>query len=391
MPPQTREKVAIVGGAIVGSSIAWFLREMGFAGEITVIERDPSYRYSSTALSAASIRTQFACPVNIRMGLFGATFLRDLRRHFGPEADVAFIERGYLVLGEPATVAAREARAAMQVAEGAAIEVMTPQEAAARYPWLRTDDLGIATTATRNEGWFDAYALMSLFRAAARARGVTYRHAEAKSFVLAGGRARGVVLADGSEIAADWCVNAAGPGSGALMRGLGIDLPVSPRKRTVFVIKAPLATAGFPMVFDTSGAWIRPEGEGFICGIQPDADSDPDATGDFEPDYSMLEEKLWPALAHRIPALEQLRVQRAWAGHYEFNALDQNGIVGPHDEIPNLIFATGFSGHGVMQSPATGRGVAELITRGRFEVLDLSPLGYERIRARQPLLESIVY
>lgn len=391
MPPGTREKVVIVGGAIVGSAIAWFLRELGFAGEIVVVERDPSYRTCSTALSAASIRTQFACEVNIRIGLFGAAFLRDLRRHFGPEADVAFVERGYLVLGLPETVAVREARAAMQVEQGAAIETLTPAAAGARFPWLRTDDLGIATTATRNEGWFDAYALMALFRSAARARGATYLHAEAAGFLLSGGRARGVVLTDGTEIAADWCVNAAGPGSGALMRGTGIALPVSPRKRTVFVIKAPLSGEGFPMLFDTSGAWIRPEGEGFICGIQPDADADPDATGDFEPDYSILEAKLWPALAHRIPALEQLRVTRAWAGHYEFNALDQNGIVGAHDEIPNLIFATGFSGHGVMQSPATGRGVAELITRGRFESLDLSPLGYGRIRSGRKLLESIVY
>jgi glycine/D-amino acid oxidase-like deaminating enzyme len=192
-------------------------------------------------------------------------------------------------------------------------------------------------------------------------------------------------------MAADWCVNAAGPASGALMRPLGIDLPVSPRKRTVFVIRAPLANAGFPMVFDTSGAWIRPEGEGFICGIVPDAANDPDATGDFEPDYALMEAVLWPALAHRIPALEQLRVERAWAGHYEVNALDHNGVIGPHDEIANLIIATGFSGHGLQHAPATGRGVAELITRGRFEAIDLSPLGYGRIRSRTPIVESIVY
>ncbi len=401
MPPQpahpwpaahhTQESVVIVGGAIVGSAIAWFLRELGFAGAITVIERDPTYRYASTTLSAASIRTQFACAVNIQMGLFGAAFVRDLRRHFGPEADVGFVERGYLVLGDLASVAARRERAAMQIVQGAAIDTLTPAEAHARFPWLETGDLGIATTATRNEGWIDAWALLSLFRRAARARGVTYVEAQAVSVAVTGLRARGVVLADGSLIPADWCVNAAGPASGALMRPLGIELPVTPRKRTVFVIRAPLAATGFPMVFDTSGAWIRPEGEGFICGIAPDLANDPDATGDFEPDYGLLEARLWPALAHRIPALEQLRLQRAWAGHYEFNALDQNGIIGPHDEIANLIFATGFSGHGVMQSPATGRGVAELITRGRFEAIDLSPLGYGRIRAGRPLPESIVY
>lgn len=391
MPPSSRETVAIVGGAIVGSATAWFLRELGFTGEIVVIERDPSYRYSSTALSAASIRTQFACAVNIRMSLFGAAFLRDVRHHFGADADIGLVERGYLVLGAPESLAARQARAAMQVAEGAAIETLTPAEAAARFPWLRTGDLGIATTASRHEGWFDAWALLSLFRRAARARGVTYVEAEAAGFAVRGQRAHGVLLADGTLISADWCVNAAGPASGALVRGLGIDLPVGPRKRTVFMIRAPLANAGFPMVFDTSGAWIRPEGHGFICGIAPDPANDPDATGDFEPDHALMESVLWPALAHRIPALERLRVERAWAGHYEFNALDQNGVIGPHDEIVNLIFATGFSGHGLQHAPATGRGVAELITKGRFDAIDLSPLGYGRIRSGTPIVESIVY
>ena len=391
MPPRTSERVAIVGGAIVGSATAWFLRELGFAGEVIVIERDPSYRYSSTALSAASIRTQFGCPVNIHMSLFGAAFLRDVRRHLGADADIGLVERGYLVLGDKGSVAARRECAAMQAAEGAAIETMTPAEAAARYPWLNTADLGIATTATRNEGWFDAWALLSAFRRAARARGVTYVEARATGFIVQGGRATGVMLEDGTSVAADWCVNAAGPASGALVRPLGIELPVSPRKRTVFVIRAPLANAGFPMVFDTSGAWIRPEGEGFICGIVPDAANDPDATGDFEPDYALMEAVLWPALAHRIPALEQLRVERAWAGHYEVNALDHNGVIGPHDEIANPIIATGFSGHGLQHAPATGRGVAELITRGRFEAIDLSPLGYGRIRSRTPIVESIVY
>lgn len=145
------------------------------------------------------------------------------------------------------------------------------------------------------------------------------------------------------------------------------------------------------MLFDTSGAWIRPEGEGFICGIAPPEEDDPDAAGNFEPDHDLLETTLWPALAHRVPALEQLRVERAWAGHYEVNALDHNGIVGPHDQIPNLVFATGFSGHGVMHSPAAGRAVAELITSGTYQTLDLSPLGFSRIRAGKPLAETVVY
>jgi glycine/D-amino acid oxidase-like deaminating enzyme len=201
----------------------------------------------------------------------------------------------------------------------------------------------------------------------------------------------GVRLSDGAVIRADWCVIAAGPASGALVRHLGIDLPVSPRKRTVFSIRAPLDNAAFPMLFDTSGAWMRPEGAGFICGIVPPPDKDPDATGDFEPAYELLEDILWPALAHRIPALEELRVDRAWAGHYELNSLDHNGVIGPHTDIANLIFATGFSGHGLQHAPATGRGVAELIIGGQYRAIDLSPLGYGRIQSGTPLHETVVY
>jgi glycine/D-amino acid oxidase-like deaminating enzyme len=385
------ESVVIIGGAIVGSSIAYFLRLLGFEGGITVVERDPSYRLSSTALSAASIRTQFGCPVNIHMSLFGAEFFRTIKQRFGQDADIGFVERGYLILGTTDHVENRYASVEMQKGQGADTVALSPDQAKARYPWLNVDDLGIATTALRSEGWFDAWSLLSLMRKAARDMGVTYVEGHAEAIKTGNGRVRGVCLADGVTLAADWCINAAGAASAKIVRDLGIRLPVAAKKRTVFSIKAPLKADGFPMLFDTSGAWIRPEGEGFICGIAPPDDHDPDADGDFEPAHELLEEVLWPALAHRIPALEQLRVERAWAGHYEVNTLDHNGIIGPHHEIRNLLFATGFSGHGVMHAPATGRGIAELICHGKYQSIDLKPLGWDRIRSGRPLVETVVY
>ena len=383
--------VAIVGGAIIGSCTAYFLRELGFGGRILVLERDPTYRTASTTLSAASIRTQFGCPLNVRMSLFGAEFLRGIKQRFGPAADVGFMERGYLILGAPGTEEARRAGAAMQAGEGAALALLTPEQAAERFPWLNPDGIGIASFGLRNEGWFDAWSLLQLVRGAARQRGVEYLHAEATSLRLRNGLATDVRTADGAVIAADWCVVAAGPASGAFMRRLGLHLPVEPRKRTAFSIRAPLDRAAVPMLFDTSGAWLRPEGAGFICGIAPPPDADGDATGDFEADHDLLESLVWPALAHRVPALERLRVERAWAGHYEVNLLDHNGVVGPHDEVANLVLATGFSGHGVMHAPAAGRGVAEWILGGGYQALDLSPLGYARISAGEPLHETVIY
>ncbi len=391
MPVPSNASVVIIGGAIVGSFTAYFLRELGFAGRITVLERDPTYARSSTALSAASIRTQFGCAVNVRMSLFGAELFRNLRATFGPDADIGFVEHGYLFLGLPDQVALRREAMEMQRGEGADVVMMTPAETQARFPWLNVDDLGSATFGVRNEGWFDAWSLLSLIRRAARDRGVDYVHAEAETLLTQNGRVTGVRTTDGQVVTADWCVVAAGPGSGALMRRAGLVLPVEPRKRTVFMIRAPLQGRGMPLLFDTSGAWLRPEGEGFICGIGPPADADPDATGDFEPAHELLEDLLWPALAHRIPALAELRVERTWAGHYELNTLDHNGVIGPHDELANLMLATGFSGHGVQHAPATGRGVAELIVHGGYRAIDLSPLGYARIRSNTPLVETVVY
>jgi len=391
MSDTAKAKVVIVGGAIMGSFAAWFLRREGFSGEITVVEKDPTYQFCSTALSAASIRTQFGTPVNIHMSLFGVDFFRRIEENFGHLADIGYVETGYLILGGPETVDARRAAVEMQRAEGADILALAPEEVAAHFPYMSVDDIGIGTLGITGEGWFDAWSLLSLVRDAAKGLGVRYVRAEVEGFDLIGARVCGARLHDGSHLPCDWCVMAAGAASGALTATLGQPLPVSPRKRTVFSFKAPLRAPNLPMLFDTSGIWVRPEGEGFIGGIQPPADRDPDATEDFEPHHELMEEVFWPALAARIPAMEQLRLVRSWAGHYEINALDHNGIVGRHDEIENLVFSTGFSGHGVMHAPAAGRGVAELIVKGAYTSLDLSPLGYHRIRTGKPMSESIIY
>lgn len=384
-------RIVIIGGAIMGCFTAWSLRQQGFAGPITVVEKDPTYQFSSTALSAASIRTQFGTPLNIHMSRYAIDFFRSIKTHFGADADIGYTEKGYLILGTPESLSARCAEVDMQRAEGADVVLLEPKELARRFPFLSTDGIGLGTLGLSGEGWFDAWSLLSLVRNAARGMDVTFMTDSVEALNLAHDRVRSVQLVGGGLIECDICVMAAGPTSGALSARAGLDLPVIPRKRTVFSFRAPLQADNFPMLFDTSGFWIRPEGEGYIGGIQPPADQDPDATGDYEPHHDMMEEVYWPALAARIPAMEQLRLDRAWAGHYEINTLDHNGIVGPHDAVDNLIFCTGFSGHGVMHAPAAGRAVAEWIQHGHYQTLDLTPLGYPRIRAEAPLVESTVY
>jgi FAD-dependent oxidoreductase domain-containing protein 1 len=201
-----------------------------------------------------------------------------------------------------------------------------------------------------------------------------------------GARVTGVTLADGRRIACGTLVNAAGPQAGEVAALAGVALPVEPRKRCVFVVACRSALPGMPLMVDPTGVWIRPEGDVYICGVSPPEDTDPRAT-EFEVDYGLFDDVVWPMLAHRVPAMEELKLQRAWAGHYDYNTLDQNAVIGRHPELTNFILANGFSGHGLQQSPAAGRAVAELIVHGRFVALDLTLFGYERIAAGRPVKE----
>jgi FAD-dependent oxidoreductase domain-containing protein 1 len=371
--------VVIVGGAAVGSATAYFLKhDLGFAGSVAVIERDPTYSHAATTLSAASIRQQFSTPENIRMSRFGVEAFRALKERFGADADIGFRERGYLLLASETGVDTLTQNHEVQKAEGADIVLMDREALADHFRWLKTSDLSLGAFGRTGEGWFDAHSLLTLLRTAARQKGARYIHGEVTGVAREGNRITGVALADGAQISCGTLVNAAGPQAGDVAALARVPLPVEPRKRCVFVVACRTALPGMPLMVDPTGVWIRPEGEVYICGVSPPEDSDPRAQ-DFEVDYGQFDEVVWPMLAHRVPVMEELKLQRAWAGHYDYNTLDQIAIIGRHPEISNLIFANGFSGHGLQQSPAAGRAVAELIVHGKFVALDLSIFGYERV------------
>ncbi|MHA7874431.1 NAD(P)/FAD-dependent oxidoreductase [Roseivivax sp.] len=378
-------RVVILGGAAMGSFCAMSLRDQGFAGPITVVERDPSYARASTALSAAGIRTQFDTPLLVEMSLFGADYLRQAGEI------MAFREEGYLVLADETGAEHRARLAEMQNATGAEVALLDRAELSRRFPHLNTEDLACGTLGTRNEGWFDAWSMLTQARARAREAGVDYLTGEVTGLEAQAGAVTQVVLKDGTTLPCDWCVLAAGAHSAPLVAGLGIDLPVVAKKRTAFAFRAPVDPAGLPLTCDVSGFWLRPEGQGFIGGIQPPPERDDHPPEDLEPDHELLLDLFWPNLAHRVPAMEELRLDRTWAGHYEMNMLDQNAVIGPHDRFGNLVFCTGFSGHGVQHAPAAGRGVAEWIRHGAYRSLDLGPLGWARIRDGQPLSEGMVF
>jgi FAD-dependent oxidoreductase domain-containing protein 1 len=203
-------------------------------------------------------------------------------------------------------------------------------------------------------------------------------------------RITGVILADGRRIQCGHLVNAAGAWSGALAKLSDIMLPVEPRKRYVYVIDSKRATEAMragPLTVDPSGVWMRPEGRTFLCGISPDEANEPPAVDLDHIDYREFEEIVWPGLAARIPAFEEAKLLNAWAGFYDYNTLDQNAIIGAHVPYSNMYFATGFSGHGLQQAYAAGRGVAELIVHGSFRTIDLARFGYGRVARGEPLFE----
>ena len=384
----TSTDIVIIGGAIVGASIAWFLREEGFVGSIALIERDPQFTCSATTLSAASIRQQFSIAENIRLSRFTLGLFRELKHHFGDDADIGFHEKGYLILAGPEGRPILEANHAVQRAEGADIVLEDAAALHKRFAWLSGEGLSAGAYGRSGEGWFDAHALLMLFRKALRQRNVEMITGEVSAVRREGDRIIGVTLADGESIDTGLVINAAGPNAGGVAALAGLALPVEPRKRSVFVFEARERFDDMPLLVDPSGVWVRPEGSVYITGGAENEDGEgPADPADFDPDWSLFEAVIWPALATRIPAFEAIRPGRAWAGHYEYNTLDQNAVIGPHPEVRNFLFANGFSGHGLQQAPAVGKALAELIVHGAYRTVDCSAFAYSRIADGRPFRE----
>jgi FAD-dependent oxidoreductase domain-containing protein 1 len=382
--------VAIVGGGVVGSAIAYFLLgQTDFRGRVVVIEKDSTYAEAATSRSAGGIRQQFSTPENIAMSSFGANFVKHVGDYLAVDGEMPslpFTEWGYLFLATAAGLPILQANHATQQRFGADILVLDPGELKQRFPWLNVEGLAGGSFGQSNEGWIDPYGLLQAFRRKARALGAVYLNDEAIGLERSGGRILAVDLAKAGRLACGHLVDSAGFHAQEVAAMAGIELPIRPRKRFVFVFdcKAPIERA--PLMIDPSGVYFRPEGANFIGGVSPPEDQDPDCL-DFEIDYGLFENVVWPTLAERVPAFEAIKLVRAWAGHYDYNTLDQNAILGPHPEIGNFYFANGFSGHGLQQSPAAGRATAEHIVHGAYRSIDLTRFGYERVLKGDPIVE----
>lgn len=396
-PQKTSYDVVIVGGAMYGSSVAWWLsRNPDFGGSILVVERDPTYEFTSTSHTNSCMRQQFSNEINVRISQFAAEFVKNFRDYMGGDERVPEIvlqSYGYMYLADNEGFAdvLRENQK-LQAACGAGTRIMSVDDIAAEYPFYNLEDIVAGSHNPIDEGYFDGNSVFDWWKRKARENGAEYLTNEVAAMTKSAGgdRVESVTLQTGEVIACGTVVNASGPRAVLTSRMAGIELPVEPRKRYTFIFDAenPL-DQDLPLTIDPSGVHMRTDGQFYLAGCPPYEDPAVDYD-DFEEDHSIWEEKAWPAIANRIPQFEAIKLINSWAGHYAFNTLDQNAILGPHTEVGNFIFVNGFSGHGFQQSPAMGRGTAELITYGEYRALDLSPFNYERIAENRPFVEKAV-
>ncbi|BFG05919.1 FAD-dependent oxidoreductase domain-containing protein 1-like [Drosophila madeirensis] len=403
--------VLIIGGGGMGASSAFWLtsktRQQGKKLNVLVVERDHAYTKASTVLSVGGVRQQFSLSENIQMGLHGHDFIVNSQKHLG-DVDLCFQPHGYLIMATSKGAEILTQNSKLQNELGARNKLLGPEALRKQFPWLSTDQIELGCYGIEKEGWFDPWALLMGFKKQARSFGAQFANGEVIGFEWDGaGALSGAVVdaGDGNQrtVKFDTCVLAAGAHSGQLasLANIGsthakeallrVPLPVEPRKRYVYVFSTQgkncpgLAT---PLTIDPDGTYFRRDGLGgnFLCGRSPCDEEEPNCDT-LDVDHGYFDTDIWPTLANRVPCFEAVKVQSSWAGYYEHNTFDANGIIGRHPHYSNLLIAAGFSGHGIQQTPAVGRAISELILEGRFSTLDLSRLSFDRIVKQQPMFE----
>ena len=383
------KQIVVIGGGITGSSTAYHLARAGAADQVTVVEPDPTYENAATPRSLGGIRVLFSIPENIRMSLYGHEIYGNfpsLMAVEGEPAPIDFRPYGYLIMTEQAEEARMLAEIReVQLAEGAEVELLDAAAVTQRVPSLNVDDLRAALF-TPGDGFVDPHAALMGFRRKAVSLGVTYLRDRVVDLVLDGRLVRSAGLASGKRLATDAVVNAANCWAPEICSWLGMKVPVEPMRRMVFYFECATKLETMPLVrYIEKGGSFRTEGTGYLTGI---SNYDEPRGFNWDVDYRLFDEVLWPLLAERVPAFETIKMRRAWACHYDQNALDANLIIGGWPgRLENFYIACGLSGHGLQHAPAVGRALAELIVDGGYQTLDLSCFGYQRILEDKPLLE----
>ncbi|HSS21381.1 MAG TPA: FAD-binding oxidoreductase [Pyrinomonadaceae bacterium] len=380
--------IVIIGSGIVGSSVAYHLAQQGCTN-VLVIEREAHQGKGSTGKSMGGVRAQFSTPVNIQMSRYSIDFFSRFDEVVGHPAD--YRAHGYLFCATSERhldylKANRERQLAMGVKN---VELVSREDIAKFVPQLRVDDI-VGGTFCQTDGFVDPHSVMMGFMLNARARGVKlWLDTEVTGIEVDSARRISGVMTTRGLVSTKIVVNAAGAWAAQVAKFAGAELPVEPLRRQL-VPTEPFAglPQRFPMVIDMStGFHFRREGKGILL-----AWNDPDETPGFKTDFDPgFVEKILTRAADRVPALAEAEVnpRRAWAGLYEMTP-DHHAIIGPATDVAGLYFVNGFSGHGVMHSPASGRITADLILEGSSKLVAAATLNVERFASGKLLEETAV-
>jgi FAD-dependent oxidoreductase domain-containing protein 1 len=384
--PESAE-VVVVGGGVIGSSIAIRLRQHMRDARIVVVERDPTYARASSQLATGGIRQQYESPLNVAMARYGTEFYRrfdQLTASCGHRSRAWFRQRGYLFLADDGNADRFERRYQTEKASGANVERWTAAQIADRFTGLATHDVRFGLFGPE-DGYLDPREVLAGLHAMAQAAGAEYMHGAVTEIVREGGRVAGVCVetSDGSrEITTPIVVNAAGAYAAAVGRAAGVMLPIEPVRQQLFRLAVEERfPCRLPMVFDPDGTHWRIDdartSEEEECVIIGRSRADEPAGENFECDQKRLDADLLPTFVRRHPDTRVRSVVAGWAGLYEMTP-DHNALIGEHPDLPGFVVAAGFSGHGLMMAPATGLAIAELIVNGRAATFDVSPLAVDR-------------
>ncbi|MFN2387699.1 MAG: NAD(P)/FAD-dependent oxidoreductase [Thermoanaerobaculia bacterium] len=378
--------IAIIGGGVIGSSVAYNLLSMGFGGKVLVLERDPAYRRASSRLAFGGVRQQYCCEINVRMAQMSVAFYERFDETMGVGARAAagkFRQRGYLFLGDRDSTARLLERLARMRAAGAIVEPLTVEEIRERVPELDVSDVELGIFG-RKDGYGDPSAILGGFRAKAESLGAKFL-ADELTGVERDGRVRAIATRGAGRIETSRLVCAAGAFSARVGGMAGVSIPVTPvRQQLVRAVLPRPWSYEFPVVIDPSGIHWRSAEANTIVIAKTEAAEPPGER--FEADEDLFAREWKPLLARRVPEFAGLEQAAAWAGLYEMTP-DQNGLLGEHPDLPGLHLACGFSGHGLMMAPATGQLVAQSLL-GLPLSLDIGPLSIARFAQGRPLLDD---
>lgn len=378
--------VAIAGGGIVGCAAAVHLLRQDPTLDVIIIEPDPGYAQAATLRASGGVRQLFSRPENIALSQYTLDVIANWAHFAGPDApSLLWRPNGYLFLATGPEAGVVRENFNIQLARGVRAEWLTPGELHARFPYLETTDLSGAVLSP-DDGWLDPAAWLRGMLGAARNLGVRLRKDRVTRFSVQGTRVRTVELESGEKLAAGAVINAAGCWAAELAAQTGMPVPVEPMRRLEHYVETRTSLDDLPFIKDSAGLAIRPQGHGLSVGL---VNFEHEGGFNFDIDHGYFTRAVWPALAHRVPQLDKLRLHSTSAGLYDQNRLDGNMIIGNWPgKLDNFYIACGFSGHGLMHAPGVGRALAELILHGEYRTLNLSRLSYQRIINHHPYSET---